>query len=230
MQCGLVIVGAGSGARLGLPVRKAMVPLGSHPLIVTTARRFAGIDRILEVVLVAHSDDCEELSGDDSRTALSGLKVAAVVPGGANRTDSVQAGVAALSINIDSVLIHDAARPFVTRREIEAVLDALASGAEGAFPSVPLTSTIKRIDSLSRVTGTVDRSELVAALTPQGAKRDLLLHALAQVGDAPPTDEMQSLESVGVAPLAVQGDVMNFKITTQSDLELARRLMGDLSS
>ena len=95
---------------------------------------------------------------------------------------------------------------------------------------MPLTSTIKRIDSLSRVTGTVDRSELVAALTPQGAKRDLLLHALAQVGDAPPTDEMQSLESVGVAPLAVQGDVMNFKITTQSDLELARRLMGDLSS
>jgi 2-C-methyl-D-erythritol 4-phosphate cytidylyltransferase len=77
------------------------------------------------------------------------------------------------------------------------------------------------------VATTVDRSDLVEAATPQGAKRSLLTDALSRSGDGPPTDEMQALESIGLHPQAVEGDSMNFKITTSDDLALARRLLGE---
>ena len=208
-------------------MRKAMVPLAGWPLIVTTARRFIGVERIREVVLVVHDDDRASLTTGEAAGGLSELSITAVVAGGADRTDSVRQGIAALSEEVDTVLVHAAARPFVTINEINAVLDALEAGEDAAFPAVKIASTIKRLSSDARVATTVDRSDLVEAATPQGAKRSLLTDALSRSGDGPPTDEMQALESIGLHPQAVEGDSMNFKITTSDDLALARRLLGE---
>ncbi len=218
-----MIVGAGSGVRLGHSLRKAMVPLGEWPMIVATARRFQGIERIREVVLVVHKDDISSLHAPEITEAIGRPSGVRIVEGGSERQDSVLAGVAALSPEINTVLVHDAARPFVTEEEINSVLDSLASGCPAVFPGVPVTATLKRVDQNQSVVETVDRDGLKMALTPQGASRQLLTDAIL----SPPknfTDEMQAIEALGVVPHCVEGNPMNFKITTARDLLFATRL------
>lgn len=138
-----------------------------------------------------------------------------VIEGGETRQQSARKGIEALPETIDIVLVHDAARPWVSPEVITRVIDGVRGGS-AAFPSLPVTDTIK----ISTQDGlqTLDRSQLYAAQTPQGAQRELFLEA-HQKATAEFTDDMALLEAIDVVPLAVQGDPRNRKITQPHDLE-----------
>lgn len=148
-----------------------------------------------------------------------------VVAGGAERADTVEAGLREISHSVELVAVHDAARPLIDPATIEAVVQAVRrTGA--AIPATAIASTIKRVDTAMHVTETVSRTGLWAAQTPQIARRDWLVEAFAKRGDSQPTDEAQLLEEAGFPVEVVAGLASNFKITTQDDFDLARAFLA----
>ncbi|MCB9896895.1 MAG: 2-C-methyl-D-erythritol 4-phosphate cytidylyltransferase [Planctomycetes bacterium] len=221
----LVVVAAGSGTRLGAPVRKALVELGGVPLVLHTLRRVLAWPAVGEVVLVVHPSDRATLGA-----LVAGLpRGVHLVDGGARRQDSVAAGVAALPETVDVVLVHDAARPFVPIDRLDALADA-ARDAGCALLAVPVSDTIKRArgDAHARVDATVPRHDLWAAQTPQAFRRAELLALLAQAAreGREVTDEAGLFESAGRAVHLVEGSRLNFKVTTPDDLALAEALLA----
>lgn len=141
-----------------------------------------------------------------------------VVAGGATRSDSVRAGLEALTADATHVLVHDAARPLASHALIRRVVDRLAGGAAGVVPVVPVT------DSLRTVHGRpIDRSELVAVQTPQGFVVDALRRAHASVAVA--TDDASLLADLGLEVMHVDGEPSNIKITDPQDLVIASALL-----
>jgi 2-C-methyl-D-erythritol 2,4-cyclodiphosphate synthase/2-C-methyl-D-erythritol 4-phosphate cytidylyltransferase len=160
----------------------------------------------------------------------------AVVAGGETRSASVRCGLATLSDDVEIVLVHDAARPLVSRALIDRIIDATArTGA--AVPGLPLADTVKRVDGAGLVRGTIPRSAavegdtaagLMSVQTPQGARIDQLRHAYARFdfAAAEPTDEASLIEAMGAPVEVVPGDPDNIKITRQEDLAQAARLLS----
>lgn len=155
---------------------------------------------------------------------LGAGKVTAAVPGGETRADSVRAGLAETPDEVPVVLVHDAARPFVSEGVLERVLGALGDGVDGAVPALPLADTVKR--SAGNTVETVDRGGLYAAQTPQAFITQVLRSALAAPGSEG-SDCAAYIEAAGGRILLVEGDPALFKITTPADLALAERLLGD---
>lgn len=148
-----------------------------------------------------------------------------VVTGGAERSDSVAAGLAALSDAVDVVLVHDAARCFTPSEVVERVIDAVQAGAAGVVPALPVVDTIKVVDEDDRITATPARASLRAVQTPQGFRRDVLVAAHAQgSGGAAATDDALLVEQAGHAVVVVPGDVRAAKITTPADLAARQRM------
>lgn len=209
-----IVVGAGSGDRMGADRPKAFLRFRGRTLIASSLAVFddhPGIDGIVCVV-PAGWEDRTSLVVDD----LLADKVSTAVAGGATRALSVAEGLAALPDGAAYVLVHDAARPFVTAGLIDRVLAALAAGEPAAIPGVPLVDTVKRVER-GAVAETLDREALVAAQTPQGFRRDVLAGALA--GDhAGATDCASLAERAGHRVAVVAGDPANVKITTADDL------------
>jgi 2-C-methyl-D-erythritol 4-phosphate cytidylyltransferase/2-C-methyl-D-erythritol 2,4-cyclodiphosphate synthase len=152
-----------------------------------------------------------------------------VVAGGQRRQDSVRAGFEAVQRTARIVLVHDAARPFVSRAVIDRVL-AAADAAGAAVPAVQALDTVKRVgsDGRRRVAGTVPRNEVWLAQTPQGFRRDVLATAIAAgAGQSEATDEAQLVEWMGGEVQIVDGDAGNVKITTAEDVARAQaRVFG----
>lgn len=158
-----------------------------------------------------------------------------VVAGGERRQDSVRAGFEAVTRTARLVLVHDAARPFVSRAVIDRVL-AAAEESGAAVPAVPVSDTVKRVgadlapDGRRRVTETVPRSEVWLAQTPQGFQRSVLAAAIAAgEGRGEATDEAQLVEWLGREVQVVEGDVSNVKVTTAEDVARARAAWGGQS-
>jgi 2-C-methyl-D-erythritol 4-phosphate cytidylyltransferase len=150
-----------------------------------------------------------------------------IVPGGRERTESVQNALEKVRDDIDFVAVHDAARPLVVKGWIETVFNAaIKHGA--AIPATPISSTIKRVDGQKLITETVPRDNLWAAQTPQVARRDWLVEAFAKRGSFVATDEAQLLERAGRKVAIVEGAPMNIKITTQDDFRMAEALCESL--
>jgi 2-C-methyl-D-erythritol 4-phosphate cytidylyltransferase len=139
----------------------------------------------------------------------------AVVAGGATRSASVRAGLAAVPPDADVVIVHDAARPFAAPALFEAVIAAVRDGADGAVPGVPLADTVKRVVG-SQVIATLDRDELVAVQTPQAFTAGALRRAHAGAVEA--TDDAALVEAAGGRVVVVPGDPANTKITLRADL------------
>ena len=215
-----VIVAAGSGERLGAGVPKALVPLHGRPLLNWSLDAFTGHPDIDSVILVALPEAVAAVrAGVGDR--------AGVVAGGASRQRSVDLGLAAVHPDVELVLVHDAARPLVQASVISTVVATLRQGAPAVIPVLPVTDTVKRVDSAGRVVGTVDRTELRAVQTPQGFSRAVLLaahRAAEQRGLTEVTDDAGLLEARGIVVQTVAGAELCFKITTPYDLRLAHRL------
>jgi 2-C-methyl-D-erythritol 4-phosphate cytidylyltransferase len=155
--------------------------------------------------------------------------------GGAERVDSVRAGLRALALDAsedDWVLVHDAARPCLRATDLGRLLDELADDGVGGLLAVPIVDTLKRADAADRVQATVPREALWRALTPQMFRYGVLDRALRAAHDAGsmPTDEAQAVEALGLQPQLVRGDPDNIKITLPEDLERAERLLQSWSA
>ncbi len=149
------------------------------------------------------------------------------VAGGETRSASVRAGLAGVPESASIICVHDAARPFATVSLYRAVIDAVERGADAAVPGIPVTDTIKQVDSDGVVVATPERSSLVAVQTPQAFRADVLRAAHATGGDA--TDDAALVEAAGGTVVVVGGEIDNRKITVPADLEWARaRVAGTL--
>ena len=217
MTLGAVVPAAGAGTRLGPGGPKALRLLAGEPLLVHAVRRLRACPDVGPVVVAVPA-------GTEPAVAalLEGLQVT-VVAGGAERQDSVAAGLAALPAEVDLVLVHDAARALVPPAVVAAVVEALRSGADAVVPAVPLADTVKRVGKDGTVLATVPRDDLRAVQTPQGFRRAVLERAHA--APAPVTDDASMVEALGVAVRTVPGDPEAFKVTTAFDLAVAEALL-----
>jgi 2-C-methyl-D-erythritol 4-phosphate cytidylyltransferase len=207
-----VVVAAGSGTRFG--ARKQYELLGDRRVLdwaLDTARAVA--DGVVVVVPAAVAAEPEPTSD-------------AVVAGGATRSASVRAGLAAVPGDADVVVVHDAARPLAPLNLFEAVVAAVVAGADGAVPGVPVTDTVKRVDG-DVVIATIDRAGLVSVQTPQAFSAPVLRAAHASGADH--TDDAASIEAAGGRVVVVPGDPVNAKLTTPHDLVLARAIVAGLA-
>jgi 2-C-methyl-D-erythritol 4-phosphate cytidylyltransferase / 2-C-methyl-D-erythritol 2,4-cyclodiphosphate synthase len=209
-----LIVAAGRGERAGGTVPKQYALLGGLPVVARAVDSFAGMPVFL--VIGAGQEPF-------AREAL-GSRDVTLVTGGAERQDSVLAGLRAIG-SADQVLIHDAARPLLPRFVIDRLLAALGTH-EGAVPVLPVVDTLARAaDGLGE---TVDRSGLVRVQTPQAFRFDAILAAHEQWTGPSATDDAQMARAAGLRVAAVQGDAMLDKMTTASDFTAAEaKLAGN---
>ena len=218
-----VIVAAGRGTRMGLERNKVLTPLCGQPVIVRTVRAFADTG-LFDGGIVVVTGACDVA---DVRAMLeqAGL-CAAVVPGGADRQQSVSLGLAACDAQADVIAIHDGARPLVTRDVIERTLKSARETGSGVA-AVALKDTIKRVDAHGVVVDTPPRDALRAVQTPQTFAAALIrqAHALYADSDARATDDAMLVERMGHAVRLTQGDVENIKLTTPEDMLLAQQVI-----
>lgn len=214
----IIIVAAGSGTRLGASAPKAFVDVSGTPILEHAVLGAAGLGQLVIVAPRSHLSHAQDIV---DRANLD----ATVVAGGDSRQASVAAGLSVLEPGIRTVLVHDAARAFTPREQIERVIDAVESTGAGVIPALPVSDTIKRVDG-SAVLATVDRSELVQVQTPQGFPRAELDHAYS-VAAAEYTDDAALFAADGGAVTTVLGDARAFKITTPADLRRAEQELGD---
>lgn len=219
MDFSAVIVAAGSGTRAGPGAAKQWRLLAGKPVLRwSTEALLAAGARELVIVL---ADGAET----DAAQALAGLSGWRAVRGGDTRAKSVQAGLQALTgVDNEPVLIHDAARPFVSRAHVQALLAGLAD-ADGAIPALPVADTLKQ--SVNGHTVTASREGLWRAQTPQAFRKLRLVEAYA-AWDAPadPTDDAAVIEAAAGRVTLVAGDPMLMKLTWPEDFEMAERLAG----
>lgn len=215
MKCGVIIVGAGQGTRLGYDSPKAFIPLGSKPLFQHSLDTFLAHSSFQEIVLVLPEKKCDLPKKDRIK----------IVSGGSTRQDSVQAGLKALRVDCDTVFVHDAARPFVTKEILDRLLSAVSEN-KNCIAAIPVTDTVKQTKA-QKIIQTVDRSQLWLAQTPQAFSRPVLEEAFskAQKEGWEGTDEASLVEKLGIPVHIVPGDARNIKITTPQDLQLAQVLL-----
>ncbi|HTQ72309.1 MAG TPA: 2-C-methyl-D-erythritol 4-phosphate cytidylyltransferase [Acidocella sp.] len=223
MNIGL-IVAAGRGYRVGGPLPKQYLPLAGRPILRHTIEALARHPAIDAVQVLIHPDD--QALYDEATAGLE--KLLQVRFGGKERQDSVRLGLEAIgALKPETVLIHDAVRPFIALETISAVLEVLKRGA-GAIVGVPLADTLKRVEE-GVVTGTVSRAGLWRAQTPQGFRyKDILQahrHAVLTAPETEFTDDAMIAEHAGLRVEMVMGAEDNFKITTAADLVRAEAML-----
>ena len=220
-----VMPAAGSGRRMAAAQPKQYLSLGGTPVLQRSIDALLQLDRIEKVVVALAEDDQHWPSLEASRSDR-----VATTAGGAERSDSVVAGLRALAAEADRddwVLVHDAARPCLRRTDLERLVESLADDPVGGLLAIPVAETVKRADGESRVLETVPRESLWLAQTPQLFRYGLLLDALlaAQQRGEAVTDEAAAVEAYGSRPKLVAGDPGNIKITRPEDLPLAERYL-----
>ena len=221
----VIIVAAGRGERMGGGGPKQYRMLAGQSVLARSAQAFLDHEGVDHVQVVIHADDRELYEA----AIRPHPKLLPPVGGGATRQASVAAGLAALRpLGPRKILIHDAARPFVSRRIIDDVLAAIGP-AIAALPAHPVTDTLKRAGADLLVTDTVPREGMFAAQTPQGFMFDEIARAhelAASNGRADFTDDCAIAESAGMAVRIVPAPTSNFKITTMQDMERAMALLA----
>ncbi|MHB1447396.1 MAG: 2-C-methyl-D-erythritol 4-phosphate cytidylyltransferase [Acidimicrobiales bacterium] len=213
---GAIVVAGGSGVRFG--GTKQFAVLGGRTVVersVAAARSVAGW-----VVLVVPADR----EGAAPAPAAADADADAVAVGGATRSASVRAGLAALPAEFDLVVVHDAVRPLAGVELFRAVVAAVAAGADGALPGCPVSDTVKRVGQDGRVVETLERNGLVLVQTPQAFRAGVLRSA--HQGGAEATDDAALVEAAGGRVALVAGDPANLKITHPLDLVVAEALLA----
>jgi 2-C-methyl-D-erythritol 4-phosphate cytidylyltransferase/2-C-methyl-D-erythritol 2,4-cyclodiphosphate synthase len=218
MRIAAIILAAGTGSRFGGVQPKQYLPLGGVPIVVRAVRAFIAHARVGPVLVVGPQERLAKVFPDFPKSGL--------VPGGATRQQSARAGLEALASDPpDAVLIHDAARPLVPARVIDAVCEALAGGAEAVLPALPVTDTLKRAEA-GVVGATVPREGLWRVQTPQGFRFAAILAAHRAAAGQSLTDDGAVAEAAGMTVRLVPGAEENLKVTTQEDLVRAEAVLA----
>jgi 2-C-methyl-D-erythritol 4-phosphate cytidylyltransferase len=231
--------------RLGPGVPKALRLLGGEPLLAHAIRRVAAVRAVGCLVLVVppgHEGPTRELvratlpdsvvadgsepagdpvGGRDPRMSV------AVLAGGAERQQSVAAGLVQVPEAFEIVLVHDAARALAPSALVESVAAAVRGGQDAVIPVVPISDTITRVDPTGVSTGHLPRDTLRAVQTPQGFRRALLERAHAAAAGVAATDDAGLVARLGAPVHTVPGSPEAFKITTVLDFRLAQTLLAD---
>ncbi|MBI4637447.1 MAG: 2-C-methyl-D-erythritol 4-phosphate cytidylyltransferase [Candidatus Rokubacteria bacterium] len=215
-----VVPAGGSGVRVGRRTPKQFLLLRGVPILTATVRHFVTHPAIEAVVVAAPVGQVER-----ARRVLGPLarnRSLAVVAGGITRQESVWRAMQAVSPDVEVIVVHDAVRPFVTRRLIDAVLRAVREGG-AAICALPIAETVKRVRE-DLVEATLDRSGLWAVQTPQAFRAALLreAHDKARRDGVVGTDDAMLVERLGHPVTVVRGSEENVKITTVADLRRAR--------
>ena len=217
----VLIPAAGSGSRMGSELPKQYLPLLGKPLIHHTLSVFEAHPAIERIFVV--------LSPEDTYwTAPGDEKVTVLRCGGVTRAETVLNGLSAMAESVgalDWVLVHDAARPCLSRSSLDRLLGELEHDPVGGLLAVPVADTLKRADANGRVARTEPREGLWRAQTPQMFRHGLLSSALQTIGTDAPTDEAQAVEFLGHAPRLVLGDGQNLKVTYPEDLLIAEHIL-----
>jgi 2-C-methyl-D-erythritol 4-phosphate cytidylyltransferase len=228
---GVVIVAAGAGVRAGPGEPKQFRPILGVPMLLRALRAFVSHPDVRQVIVALPPGYAER--PPEWLAKLRGERLE-FVSGGAQRVDSVRAGIDALPADAALILVHDAARPFVSRGTIDAVI-ARARAGVGAVAGVPASDTLKEVgasDQLTpRVARTVDRERIWRAQTPQGFPRAMLIAAYGQLranGSAPPSDDAEVCERAGFPVELIPDSPHNFKVTTADDFRIAEALAREL--
>lgn len=198
-----IIVAAGNGARFG--GQKQFMVLGDRRVIDWSRHVAASASNGVVLVVPA-----------EAATAEGG------VAGGATRSESVRKGLAAVPSEATIICVHDAARPFASEHLYREVIRAVTAGADGAVPGLPVTDTIKQVNSDGVVIDTPERSGLMAVQTPQAFRASVLRKAHEAGNEG--TDDASLVERAGGKVVVVNGESINRKLTTPEDLEWARAM------
>jgi len=227
MQVGILLLAAGSGKRFGGMLPKQYITVADKPLLIHTLHSLAQEARIRVVQPVIAEGD--QLYAEVTKGHQFPFDLLPPVVGGAERSISMQRGLAALPDLIDMVGVHDAARPLPSKQLLKDVFD-MASEHGTAVPGVAVHDTIKEIDRDGRVIRTPDRAMLRAVQTPQVARRDWFIEAIEKEGDRleSHTDDASVLEAAGFPVYISQGDSLNRKITTPADMEWLHTHLGSV--
>ena len=219
-RVGVAVPAAGSGHRMG-GARKPFLELAGEPVLLRALRPFLADERVVSVAVALAPPDAASPPG--WLTALAPRVTITV--GGATRTQSVRAALAALPAELDAIAVHDAARPLVTRDVVAACID-LALDGYGAIAGCPAVDTMKRVGPEATVLDTPDRASLGHAQTPQVFPARVLRAAYANPA-AEGTDDAALVESAGVgtAVRMVDAGLTNFKVTRPLDVPLAEAIL-----
>ena len=217
-----VVVAAGRSRRMGFD--KLLTPLAGRPLLLHTIDRLLQTEAVTEIILVIRPGSAAEM--DAVLAPIRERGTIRLVPGGEQRQDSVRAGLQAVAKSSEYVLVHDAARPFVTKELVDVVLSAAKlSGA--AVCGAPCSDSLKEVAESGLVEKTIDRSRFWAVQTPQIFRTDLLMasyQAMAKSGELH-TDDTAVIERAGHPVQVVLYHGINFKVTTPADWKLAEAFL-----
>jgi 2-C-methyl-D-erythritol 4-phosphate cytidylyltransferase/2-C-methyl-D-erythritol 2,4-cyclodiphosphate synthase len=218
-----IVAAAGRGRRFGAGENKVFAPLAEKTVLHWSLHQLQASGAVDSLVIVTGREDLERVRV----VAAPFPNVRAVVEGGAERYDSVQAALAALPAETEIVAVHDGARPLATPALIASVIrEARVHGA--ALPATPVSDTLKRSDAGEETRETVDRRGLYAVQTPQAFRRGLLVEAYRSAGEAgfAGTDDASYVERLGHPVRLVPGERNNLKITVQEDLKMAEAILS----
>jgi 2-C-methyl-D-erythritol 4-phosphate cytidylyltransferase len=217
-----LVPAAGFGARMGDELPKQYLPLAGQPMIWHALDTLCSSPEISTVFVVLAPEDKQFHRYDWTRF---GDKLQPLFCGGEMRSHTVLNGLIASELEPDDwVLVHDAARPCLTKAHLAKLIAELRDDPVGGILAVPVADTLKRADALGRIERTEDRVGLWQAQTPQMFRAGLLAQALQTAPQV--TDEASAIEALGFHPKLVAGDSGNFKVTYPQDMLLAELLLN----
>lgn len=225
MRTTAIVPAAGSGSRMNRTISKQYLSLGGKPILVRTLE-LLGQSPLIDALLVVVPGSDVDAVRTEILAPWNLKKVAGILAGGRERQDSVRAGIDALDVDTDLVMVHDAVRPFASTDLVERCI--LAGRQDGAATAgVPVKDTIKEVGPEGLVLRTCDRSVLWLTQTPQVFRRDILerAHREAVRDGYRATDDTALVERLGIAVRMVPGEYGNIKITTPEDWAIAEAIL-----
>jgi 2-C-methyl-D-erythritol 4-phosphate cytidylyltransferase len=223
-----IIAAAGQGTRMAGKRPKQFLELAGTPILIHTLKAFERCEVIQEIIVVLAAEETEGFLALAKEHELR--KIAAVVAGGRSRAESVLHGLQAVDPDTtEIVVVHDGVRPFVTSEEVSRTVAAARSEGAAILVSTPV-DTIKEVRA-GAVAGTLDRSTIRSALTPQCFNYKLLVRAYEQadVSDPELTDESSLVERLGAKVAIVEGSSRNIKITRKDDLLIGEAIFNQMN-
>ena len=221
-QISAIVLAAGSGLRFKSRIPKPLVKINSKPIIIYSLEVLSNDRRIEEIIVTVNKKNKEAIARTIREFDIK--KVSNIVLGGVRRQDSVSNALSALKNKKNLVLIHDSARPFITKALVNRLIKE-ADKNHAAIPGMPVKSTIKKATPVNgglRVRSTIDRAKLYEIQTPQVFDADLIKRAYRRHANSFVTDDSSLVERLGVRVRLVEGSEFNIKITSPDDLILAR--------
>jgi len=221
-----VIPAAGTGSRVGGSLPKQYLAVGGHPLLYFAIARLcahAAIDRVCVVLA-----PCDKVFETFDWKAFA-TKLAPIFVGGDSRASTVHNALESMTGEAaaeDWILVHDAARPCLSARMLDRLIQEVGDDASGGLLAMPVADTLKRADGDLRSIRTESRAGLWQAQTPQMFRYEVLLRALRSCDLSQVTDEAAAIEALGLKPRLVQSDAMNLKVTHAQDLALAEMILN----